>query len=122
MSNDHGSPHQILYCRCAYAKTVPQDVKDAVLEKLCASGQAFEAVSDLCEMTAQNDPRLKAIAESDRPLKIAACFPRAVKWLFHSAEAPLSEDNVEIVNMRELTADEAMDKLLAPALQPSNDA
>lgn len=103
--------HRLLYCRCAYAKTVPDGVKNAVLKRLCASDQPFEAVSDLCEMSAQNDPRLKELAACGK-LKIAACYPRAVKWLFHAAEAPLSED-VQIVNMRELSADDAIEKLLA---------
>ncbi len=33
-------------------------------------------------------------------VKIAACYPRAVKWLFHDAGAPLAEEGVEIHNMR----------------------
>jgi len=110
---DHSSePVKILYCRCAYAQTVPQGVKDAVLRQLCDSGRPFEAVSDLCEMSAQNDPRLKEIAGSGGTLKIAACYPRAVKWLFHAADAPLPDDSVEIVNMRELSAEDAGAKLL----------
>lgn len=114
--------HRIVYCRCAYAQTVPQEVKDGVLGQLCASGQPFEAVSDLCEMSAQNDPRLKAIAESEGKVKIAACYPRAVKWLFHAAEAPLPEEGVEVVNMRELSADEAAKKLLDPEADSDTDA
>ena len=82
-----------------FANVVPPETKDGVLERLCQSDQPFEAVSDLCEMSAQNDPRLKAIAESEGKVKIAACYPRAVKWLFHAAEAPLPEEGVEVVNM-----------------------
>ena len=113
-------PDRILYCRCAYAQTVPQGVKDGVLEGLCASGRPFEAVSDLCEMSAQNDPRLKALAESEGRLKIAACYPRAVKWLFHAAQAPLAAEKVEIINMRELSAEEVLERL--PHSDQSDDA
>ncbi len=99
----------ILYCRCAYAQVIPDETKDAVLSQLCAGGQQFTAVADLCEMSARRDPRLAELASASG-WKIAACHPRAVKWLFHAADAPLSED-AEIVNLRELSAAEAMAKL-----------
>ena len=52
----------ILYCHCQYAQVVPKDVKDAVLRRLCESGVAFDAVADLCEMSARRDPALKQFA------------------------------------------------------------
>lgn len=108
-------PARILYCRCAYAQVVPADVKDAVLEKLCESGTAFESVSDLCEMSARRDPRLKTLlaGSEDQPVRIAACHPRAVKWLFHAAGAdfPQDENAVEVLNMREQTAEEIVEHL-----------
>ncbi len=103
----------ILYCRCAYAQVVPQGVKDAVLQKLCDSGASFESVSDLCEMAAHRDPRLKAIAGCGK-LRIAACYPRAVRGLFHQAGSPLAEEGVEVLNMRTETAEDIAGRLLAP--------
>ena len=82
------SAPRILYCHCTYAQVVPKEVKEAVLKKLCESGVSFEAVADLCEMSARQDPALKRLAEGGCT-KIAACYPRAVKWLFHTANAPL---------------------------------
>src|SRR5262245_42704293 len=79
---------RILYCHCTYAQVVPKEVKEAVLKSLCTSQQPFEAVADLCEMSARRDPELKRLAEGGA-LKIAACYPRAVKWLFAAAKAPL---------------------------------
>lgn len=90
---------RILYCHCAYARVVPQDVKNEVLVRLADSGRAFETVPDLCEMSARSDPALKQLA-SDGPVKIAACYARAVKWLFSAAGAPLPEQGIEILNMR----------------------
>ena len=98
-------PPRILYCHCQYAQVVPKDVKDAVLKKLCESGVAFEAVADLCELAARRDPSLKRLA-SGGAVKIAACFPRAVKGLFHQAGADLPEESAEIFNMRTQTASE----------------
>jgi hypothetical protein len=89
-------------------------VKDRVLETLSASGQSFEAVADLCEMSARRDPRLAELAAAG-DLRIAACYPRAVKWLFSGAGAPLPKDGVEIRNMRVETAEEVGAALLAPA-------
>ncbi|MCG8600934.1 MAG: hypothetical protein MI807_12385 [Verrucomicrobiales bacterium] len=103
---------KILYCRCAFAQVVPADVKNEVLERLCDSGETFECVSDLCEMAARKDERIKELIGEGQNVKIAACYPRAVKWLFHHAEAPFpDDDSVEVLNMREESADEIIEKL-----------
>ena len=97
----------VLYCHCAYANVVPPAVKQEVLDGLVASGTAFEAVPDLCEMSARKDPALARLAQAPR-LVIAACYPRAVKWLFHAAGTPLAEPGAVVVNMREGTGAEAL--------------
>jgi hypothetical protein len=93
------STARILYCHCAYAKVVPPEVKAAVLNGLSEADVEFEAVPDLCEMAAHGDARLRELA-SEGPLKIAACYPRAVKWLFAAAGVQLPEGAVRIWNMR----------------------
>ena len=93
------TPPRLLYCRCAYAQVVPPQVKAEVLEGLAASGQGFEAVPDLCEMSARRDPRLQEIAASGGAV-LVACYPRAVRWLFNAAGAPLPDTGVRILNMR----------------------
>ena len=45
-------------------------------------------------------------------MTIAACYPRAVRWLFHAAKLPLPEEGVEILNMREQAADEVVSRLI----------
>ena len=55
---------RILYCNCTYAQIVPPEVKEAVLRKLCESGVAFDAVADLCEMSARQDSNLQQLAAS----------------------------------------------------------
>lgn len=96
---------RILYCRCAYAQVVPEEVKDAVLDGLAATGVSFEAVPDLCEMAARRDPHLHSLARAAGGLKIAACWPRAVRGLFALADASLPEEGVEVFNMRTDTAE-----------------
>jgi hypothetical protein len=109
---------KILYCHCQYAQVVPKEVKEAVLRHLSESGVAFDAVADLCEMAARRDPALKQIA-SGGDVKIAACFPRAVKGLFHQCDADLAADKTEVLNMRTMTAEEVCARLAAPDLQPT---
>lgn len=109
---------RILYCHCAYAQVVPKAVKEAVLKKLCESGVDFEAVADLCEMSARRDPALQRLAASGR-VKIAACYPRAVKWLFAAAKAPLSIQQTEVLNMRAQTAEEITASILDPGVHPN---
>ncbi len=89
---------RVLYCHCAYAQVVPAETKSRVLEGLSASGTAFDAVPDLCEMSARRDPALAQIA-STGDATIVACYPRAVRWLFNAAGCALPE-TVRILNMR----------------------
>jgi hypothetical protein len=112
------TPSRILYCNCTYAQVVPKEVKEAVLKKLCDSGLAFDAVADLCEMSARRDPALKRLAEGGA-VKIAACYPRAVKWLFHAAKADLPTGGAEVLNMRVQSAEEVCAALFNPELKPN---
>ncbi len=102
---------RVLYCHCAFAQVVPADVKSRVLEGLAASPCSFEAVPDLCEMSARRDPALSRIAREGAT--IVACYPRAVRWLFAAAAAPLPE-HARILNMREHTAGEIAAALTSP--------
>ncbi|MEI6351699.1 MAG: hypothetical protein WCP06_11410 [Verrucomicrobiota bacterium] len=92
------SAPRILYCHCAQAQVVPREVKEAVLRHLCESGVPFDSVADLCELSARRDPILKQIADSGA-VTIAACYPRAVHWLFAAAGANLPS-TTEVLNMR----------------------
>ena len=103
---------RILYCHCQYAQVVPREVKEAVLQHLSESGVAFDAVADLCEMAARRDPALQQLAASGA-VKIAACFPRAVKGLFHQCGADLAATTTEVLNMRTMTAAEVCARLEA---------
>jgi hypothetical protein len=96
---------------------VPREVKDRVLEALAASGTPFEAVPDLCEMSARRDPRLGELA-GEGGLRIAACYPRAVRWLFAASGAPLPE-GTEVLNMRVETAEAVNTALLGIPPEPA---
>src|SRR5262245_3083335 len=110
-------PLRVLYCHCTYANVVPKPVKEEVLRRLTESGVPFDAVPDLCELSARRDPSLAELAGG--PVTIAACYPRAVKWLFSAAGSPLPAEGVEVLNMRTDTADTVVARLLGqPAPDP----
>ena len=109
---------RILYCHCQYAQVVPPEIKTAVLRQLAESGLPFEAVADLCEMSARRDPALGQYAQG-APIKIAACFPRAVKWLFHAGGADLPLDRAQVLNMRVQSADEIIAALAGAHMAPN---
>jgi hypothetical protein len=111
------SEPRIVYCHCAYAQVVPPEVKQHVLRQLTDADVSFEAVADLCEMAARRDPSIARIAAGG-PVRLAACYPRAVKWLFASAGSPLPEEGVEIINMRTASGQEAAAALLGGAPAP----
>jgi hypothetical protein len=106
-----GTPPRLLFCNCTYARVVPPEVKTEVLRRLCGSGAAFDSVPDLCDLSARKDPSLKRIAGGG-PVRIVACYPRAVKWLFHAGGAPLPAEGVDVLNMRAESAEEISRRLL----------
>ncbi|MEM1204220.1 MAG: hypothetical protein AAGN66_13400 [Acidobacteriota bacterium] len=106
---------RILYCHCNYSRVVPKNTKAAVLEGLSDSGVPFDAVPDLCELAAQQDPSLTRLAAGGQGVDIVACYPRAVKWLFHAAEAPLPEEGVTIHNMRTQEPEAVLDAVFGTA-------
>jgi hypothetical protein len=112
------STPRILYCHCQYAQVLPKESKDAVLLALCEADVPFEAVADLCELSARKDPLLKELAAGG-PLKICACFPRAVKWLFSAAGAPLDPLHTQVCNLRTDPAETATAALLHEPLSPN---
>jgi hypothetical protein len=95
---------RIIYCHCAFARVLPPATKTAVLAYLAQSDAPFDAVPDLCEMSARRDDRLAEFARGG-PLTIVACHARAVHGLFHSAGQSLSEEGARILNMRSDTPD-----------------
>jgi len=88
-----------IYCHCAYYQIVPEQTKSAILNALKNTEIEFQAVPDLCQMSANRDPALKLWAKAES-IKIIACYPRAVRWLFHAGGAPLPQRGVEFLNMR----------------------
>ncbi len=88
----------ILFCKCSHYKTIPDEVKSRVLAGLENAGVRLELIDDLCRLAARKDPQLERWAASEN-LRIAACFPRAVKSLFNAAQTPLPE-TARVFNLR----------------------
>ena len=112
---------RVLYCHCANAKVIPTATKTAVLEGLNRADVEFDAVSDLCEMAARGDTRLRELASAEA-LTVAACYPRAVKWLFASAGAQLPESTTKVWNMRVETSEAVVQGVLESDVRRSTAA
>ena len=110
----------ILYCHCAYARVVPVETKTAVLQGLAQTDVEFDAVPDLCEMAARGDRHLGELA-ANGPLRIAACYPRAVKWLFSSAGVDIRSGDAVIFNMRTESAEQVLRGILGEAEPTGNE-
>ena len=95
----------VLFCNCAYYDLVSDDKKTRVIKALQDASVSFEAVPDLCALAAKKDESLKRFADNTS-LKIIACFPRTIKWLFNRADAPIDSKNVQVLNMRTQSADD----------------
>jgi Pyruvate/2-oxoacid:ferredoxin oxidoreductase delta subunit len=67
------------------------------MQGLSEAGLAYESVDDLCGAAARNSAAMKRWANESR-LCVAACYPRAVRWLFHRAGAALKTDEVRLFN------------------------
>jgi NAD-dependent dihydropyrimidine dehydrogenase PreA subunit len=67
---------------------------------------------DLCGMAARRDPQLAELVKA-APLKIVACYPRAIRWLLHSAGIELPESGIDLIGMREQSGAEVRDAMLA---------
>jgi hypothetical protein len=99
-----------VYCNCTYAKIIDAEVKSAVLERISASGEEVTCLPDICEMAARKDPELAKVFTGK--VKLAACYERSVKWLCHKGGIEINEDDVEVINMRELSAADASEQFL----------
>ena len=103
-------PTRILYCHCAYARIVPAETKAEVLTRLSSSSAEWDSVPDLCEMSARRDTHIATLI-SGGALRIAACYPRVVRALFHAAGSPLPAETL-ILNMRTETPETVVQGLL----------
>ncbi|MEI6070308.1 MAG: ferredoxin family protein [Verrucomicrobiae bacterium] len=113
---------RVLYCHCTNSRVLPAETREAALRALCDSGQPFDAVADLCELSARRDPLLKCIAAAGRVV-VAACHPRTVRWLFVAAGTPLPEETTRLLNLRTGNPETVCDGLRGaldrePALPP----
>jgi NAD-dependent dihydropyrimidine dehydrogenase PreA subunit len=109
---------RLLICQCSHAKILPHEVIQRLLQALSDSGRRFETVSDLCQLAASRDPRLRQLGRGGA-LKIAACYPRAIKWLFEAADAPLNSLETQVLNLRVESMDTTLPAFLDSVLVPN---
>jgi Pyruvate/2-oxoacid:ferredoxin oxidoreductase delta subunit len=96
-------PH-LVFCACAHYEIISKAAREQILTALRQECPAVEVVPDLCGLAANRDPRLRTWADGGS-LTIVACFPRAVRWLFHAAGVSLN-GQARLFNMRTQSPEE----------------
>jgi NAD-dependent dihydropyrimidine dehydrogenase PreA subunit len=104
--------HRILFCECAETSALSAQATQDVRLALAEAGLCYDAVRDLCGLAAAKDPLLAEVANASC-LTIAACHPRAVRWLFAAGGASLPEEGVTYLDMREDIPAESLQSLRA---------
>lgn len=100
---------KILFCECVHYKVTPENVRREVLGTLRSQGVDVTAVQDLCGLAARHDPMLIDMAGAG-PLTVAACHPRAVKWLLY--RAGIDDSDVRYLNMRTDSSEKILGDIL----------
>jgi NAD-dependent dihydropyrimidine dehydrogenase PreA subunit len=100
---------RIIYCDCGHSDVVPEKIKNSVKRALEKSGYPYEAVPDLCRLAAEGDGCLAKYGNGE-PVKLVACHPRAVQWLFHADGTKLPA-TAEILDMRAQSAESIIETL-----------
>jgi NAD-dependent dihydropyrimidine dehydrogenase PreA subunit len=107
---------QILLCQCERARLLPSATVDLLTDWLRQRGWPVMCVPDLCELAAHADSALKQFI-GGRPLAVAACHSRAVRWLFAAAQVPLPTQ-VTLLNLRSSTQENLLAALEQISSQP----
>ncbi len=102
----------VLYCDCANTRVIPEETRQRIRQRLAHCGRPVVRVADMCGRAADRDPLLARMAQAER-VTLVACYPRAVRWLFHWAGAPLDPERVQCLNMREQPLEEMLAALPA---------
>jgi NAD-dependent dihydropyrimidine dehydrogenase PreA subunit len=102
----------ILLCSCTGTSIFPDATRQEVLTMLGELGVNLVETPDLCGMAARRDAQLAELVAAT-PLKIVACYPRAIRWLLHSAGIELPESGLDLVGMCEQSPVEIRDAVLA---------
>jgi NAD-dependent dihydropyrimidine dehydrogenase PreA subunit len=110
-SEQHRRATAYLVLNCARYAVIPPAAKQQLRATLSHAGWDVEVIDDLCGLAATRDPRLQTWVQAPH-LAVVACFPRALRWLFHAAGAPLVQDRVRFFNMRAQTAEEILRELM----------
>lgn len=98
----------ILFCRCG-AGVISKEMTDQLAESFHQLDVDVYELNDLCAFSVNEKDVLERIAEKYMRKIVVACYPRAVKNMFRQASIKL--ENFEVLNFREFTADQILDKL-----------
>lgn len=97
----------ILFCHCVHHHTLPEAMRRAVREAVAARGIPIVDVPDLCGVCADGAAALKETLSQAERVAVAACHPRALRWLLHAAGCALPPDT-QFLNLRTASTPELL--------------
>jgi Pyruvate/2-oxoacid:ferredoxin oxidoreductase delta subunit len=109
---------KIVFCQCKYARVIPKETKEKVQQSLQASEAEVTYVEDLCDLSIHEPEKLREL-KGDQNIDIVACYPRAVKGIFHNAGIELNSSN-PVHNMRTEKAEAIISELKINQQQPNH--
>lgn len=92
-----------IFCSCSGRNLIPRDSLSAVRSELIAQGWQVHDVPDLCALASQEPVILREMAATP-DLLVAACRPRAVRWLLYLAGVARPAADILFRDMRAATA------------------
>ena len=87
-----------IICECVHGDWKTRNPMEALEESLRSDGYEISKTDDLCGMAANDAAKLAGLFESANVATIAACHPRAVKWL--CARVGISIEKLESIKFR----------------------
>lgn len=83
-----------LLCSCTQRGRIPVDTITKIHDELITHGWQVTVVPDLCEMAINDADTLRKMADTPDFL-VAACRPRAARWLLHRAGVSRSVSQIQ---------------------------
>jgi NAD-dependent dihydropyrimidine dehydrogenase PreA subunit len=88
-----------LVCSCSQRGLIPPAAVDTLCAELATQGWQTKVVPDLCEMATQTPTTLRELAQA-RDFLVAACRPRAARWLLHLAGVARPVSQIQFQDLR----------------------
>ncbi|MCK5804920.1 MAG: ferredoxin family protein [Lentisphaeria bacterium] len=107
-----------LLCKCANRNRLSDAQVDQLAATLAQQGLNVHVVDDLCAALEKRSPAVMEMLRGDSISLVAACHPRAVRWLCAQADIDLTPE-VRLVDALAMDGEKADEPSSSPAVLPA---